>query len=195
MGKFSTIKIAGICGVLSSIVIFLTIQLAIFDSPWFRWTQHALSDLGVEGLSAFIFNNGLILAGIFSLAFSLGLSKILVNKLGAYLLGFSSLSLIGVGLFPKTIFMLHYISSAAFFLLVVLALFLIGIAMKQNHLDDRMGMMAILFALFACCSPFFLNLFGGIAIPEMVVVFPAFLWCMMYGLKITIQNRKHIIKV
>jgi len=133
MIKQKITRLAGICGVLVPIVIFISIWLAIYGAPWFRWTNNALSELGVEGISAFFFNNGIILGGIFAFIFSLGLVKILSNKIGAYLLAVSSLALIGAGLFPITVFELHYVSSAAFFVLLTAALFIIGITMKHGQ--------------------------------------------------------------
>ncbi len=110
--------VAGICGVLIPIVIFTSIILAMYGSPGFTWANNALSDLGVQGISAFFFNNGIMLGGLLLLIFSIGLSKILKKKTGPYMLAVSALALIGVGLFPKTVFLLHYISSATFFILV-----------------------------------------------------------------------------
>ncbi|MGF3584148.1 MAG: DUF998 domain-containing protein [Thermoplasmatota archaeon] len=101
-------KVAGICGILIPIVIFTGIGLAMVYSPWFEWTNHALSDLGVEGVSAFFFNNAMILGGVLTFMFSLGLMRFLSNKTGAYLLCASSLALIGIGLIPETIFYLHF---------------------------------------------------------------------------------------
>ena len=157
------------------------------DSPWFRWTSNALSDLGVSGISAFFFNNALILGGIFAFIFSIGLIKTLSNKIGAYILGVSSLALIAAGIFPETIFVLHYISSAAFFVLLTIALFIIGITLKQDRFEQNMGVAAIVFALFAISSPIFLKFLNGIAIPEAIACFPAFFWCMTYGLRMTIK--------
>ena len=185
MKKLKITKLAGICGVLVPIVIFISIWLAMLEAPWFRWTHNALSDLGVEGASAFFFNNGIILGGLLAFIFSLGLAKTLSNKIGPYLLAVSSLALIAAGFFPETAFMLHYVSSSAFFIFLTIALFVIGITIKQNQFDQRMGVAAVVFAIFACSAPIFQNFLSGIAIPEAIVCFPAFLWCMAYGLKLT----------
>ena len=179
-------KLAGICGVILPIVVFAGILLAMSDSPWFKWTNNALSDLGVEGLSALFFNNSLIFGGILAFIFSLGLAIILSKKTGTYILAISSLALIGAGLFPKTVFILHYISSSAFFVLLTIALFIIGLTLRKGRFEQRMGAAAILLALFAISSPILLNFLNGIAIPEAIVCFPALIWCMTYGLKMTI---------
>ena len=87
--KIRITRIAGICGVLLPVVVFISIWFAMSDAPWFRWTHNALSDLGLEGVSAFFFNNGMIFGGILAFVFSIGLSKTLSNKTGAYILAIS----------------------------------------------------------------------------------------------------------
>jgi hypothetical membrane protein len=185
MKRYNIKKIAGICGILVPIVIFLCLWLSISGSPWFSWTHNALSDLGIGGIYAFIFNNGLILGGIFAFVFSIGLSKTLKNKLGAYLLAISSIALICTGLFPVNIFVLHYVSSSIFFISLTLALFIIGITLKETKFEHRLGITAIIFAIIACSAPLFLNVLKGIAVPEAIVCFPAFIWLLTYGIKLT----------
>ena len=140
-------------------------------------------------MSAVIFNNGMIIGGILCLIFSLGLLKLLSNKLGAYFFIISSLALIGVGLFPKTIFSLHYISSVVFFVFITLALLVLGITIKRNKIEKNLAIITIVFACVAFSSIFTLQFFKGIAIPETIVFLPAFVWCMIYGLKMTISNQ------
>jgi len=182
-------KIAGFCGILIPIVIFTFIGLAISQSPWFRWTDHALSDLGVEGISAFLFNNGIILSGILAFVFSLGLIKELSNKAGAYLFSLSSLALIGIGIWPENIDTLHSITSAAFFVLIALFLIVTGFTIKQDQFERSMGSLAIIFAVLAIGSTAFLIFWKGIAIPESFSCFPAFVWCMIFGIKMTNVKR------
>jgi len=181
--KINITRLAGVCGILIPVVIFLCISLAMTDAPWFEWTQHALSDLGIGGISAFFFNNGLIIGGILVLIFSIGLAKSFTKKTGAYILAISAIGLIGAGLFPKTIFELHFISSATFFVFLTLALFVIGLTLINDKLDHKMAIIAIVFAMFACTSPVLLGFLRGVAIPEAIVAFPAFIWCMIYGYK------------
>lgn len=181
-------RIAGICGILVPVVVFTGLALALAQSPWFGWANNALSDLGVRDNVAAIFNNGILLGGIFAFIFSVGLAKILSKKIGAYALAISSLALVGVGLFPETIFTLHYFVSAMFFIFLVLSLFLIGITIKKNQFEQNMGIIALIFALFAVVSPVFLPFLNGIAIPEAIACFPAFVWCMTYGAKMVVSG-------
>ena len=186
--KIDTERLAGLCGITMPFIFLFSILIAMSYSPWFKWTNNALSDLGAEGVSAFFFNNGLMLAGFFALIFSLGLIKILYIKIGGYLLAISSLALIGVGIFPITIFNLHYITSAIFFVSLTIGLLVIGLTMKHYQFDRIMGLAAIIIALIAFISPVSLYFFNGIAIPEMIICFFVFLWYMSYGVKIAIKT-------
>ena len=68
------LKISGVCGILTPLVAFTFISLAIASSPQFSWTDNALSDLGVvEGVTAVLFNSGLIIGGILAIIFASGL--------------------------------------------------------------------------------------------------------------------------
>ena len=178
-------KIIAVCGILIPIIIFTSIFIAISVAPWFKWTNNALSDLGVRGLSAFFFNNGLILGGFFIFIFSLCLLRLLKNKIGAYLLLGSSISLIGIGIFPETIIILHYLTSTTFFILLTIAMLIIGITMYINNSYKKLGTTALIFSIIALLSPLTLGHFTGIAIPEAIACFPAFIWCMLFGIKIS----------
>jgi hypothetical membrane protein len=180
-------RVAGVCGILIPIVIFACLGLAIAGSPWFTWTQHALSDLGISENTAVLFNYGMVLGGIFTFIFSLGLRKVLSNKIGASLLSVSSFALIGIGLFPETVFVLHFITSASFFVFLTIALLIIGLTIKQNSFERSMGGLALFFALVAISSTVFLVSFEGIAIPEALSCFPAFIWCMLLGIKMVFR--------
>ncbi len=179
------IKITAICGILIPIIIFSSIFFAISVAPWFEWTNNALSNLGVEGLSAFFFNNGLILGGFIIFIFSLCLIHLLKNKIGAYLLLGSSISLIGIGVFPETIFLLHYLTSVVFFILITIAMVIIGFTMLMSNSYKILGKIALFFSIIALMSPFTLSYLNGIAIPEAMVCFPAFIWCMLFGIRIS----------
>ena len=178
-----SIKIAGLCGLLLPIVVFTSIAIAMSHSPWFDWSRHALSDLGIHEMSAIFFNSGMIIAGILIFIFALGLIKILSNKIGGYLLLLASLSLIGIGIFPESVYTAHFIVSASFFILLAFSLISIGITLKKNKFEQRMSLLAFLFAIIALLSTLFLIPWKGIAIPESLSCFPAFVWCMVYGIK------------
>lgn len=184
-GQSGITRIAGICGIFIPVVIFTCLGLSIASSPWFTWTQHALSDLGIQKSTEALFNYGMVVGGILTLIFSLGLRKILSNKTGAYILSFSAVALIGIGLFPETIFALHFFTSASFFVLLTIALLIIGITIKHNSFERSIGVSAFVLALVAICSIITLFHVEGIAIAEALACFPAFIWCQIVGIKMT----------
>jgi hypothetical membrane protein len=183
---YNITRIAGICGVLLPIVMFSCLGLSIASSPWFTWTEHALSDLGVQKSTAVLFNYGMILGGFLTFVFSLGLSKVLSNKTGVYLLMLSSCAMIGIGVFPQSLFVLHFITSASFFVILTIALLIIGMTVRQNHFERIMGFLALLFALIAMISSVFLFQLKGIALPEALSCFPSFVWCLIVGAKMAL---------
>lgn len=174
-------RIAGICGIFLPVVIFSCIWVSIAVSPWFSWTRHALSDLGIVEQSAVFFNNGMILGGILAFIFSLGLMKVVSNRAGAYLLAGSSVALIGIGVFPETVMHLHFITSASFFALLILALFFIGLTLRQTTVERRMGMTALCFGILGVSAIVVLFPFEYIALIEAFCCFPAFVWCLFVG--------------
>jgi hypothetical membrane protein len=186
--KFNSKKFTGYCGIIMPFVFLISILIAMIYSPWFKWTNNALSDLGSKGVSSLFFNNGLILAGTLGFIFSVGLIKILSTKIGGHLLAISSIALVFVGIFPVTIFELHYIASAAFFISLTIGILIIGISIRHNALDKKMGNIAISIAIISFISPVTLYFYGGIAIPEIIICFFIFLWYMSYGVKISIKT-------
>ena len=178
-------RIYAVCGILIPIVLFLSLAFALSYSPWFNWTQHALSDLGITGVSSFFFNLGMIICGILTFVFSLGLSTILSNKIGAYLLSVSSLAMIGIGIFPETIMGIHFVVSITSFVLLAIALLVIGFTIiTRNQAQRSIGVLAFVFVIPAMIGSFILlPSLKGIAIPEILVWFPAFIWMMIYSLR------------
>jgi hypothetical membrane protein len=100
------LKISGVCGILSPIVAFTCILFAINYSPEFSWTKNALSDLGVqEGVTAPLFNYGLIISGILTLIFAtwlfIFLSDKLLGRIGAFILILDAFAFTAIGIFPE----------------------------------------------------------------------------------------------
>ena len=182
-------RISGICGIFLPIVFFTFTGLAISQSPWFSWTQHALSDLGVQGISAILFNTGTILTGVLAFMFSIGLILTISNKIGGYILLFSSFSLLAIGLFPISTGLLHFYVSATFFILCTIGFLVIGTTIKKNQFERKMGIFAIAFCCIAICSLPLLVIWDGLAISEILVLFPALIWCMIYGYNMLLTYR------
>ena len=179
MKEETFIQIAGICGVLFPILLFTTIGISLLQSPWFNWTEYAISDLYVTG----IFNYGMIISGILAFAFTVGLHKVSGEKIGAFFLIISTIGLIGLGIFPVP-YPLHFPFSAILFLFIGIAFGFIGFVEKpipffehKMHLFARIVFVIIAFSFI----PFII--FKGVAIAEVTVLIPASIWCMVYGMK------------
>ena len=145
------LKVAGLCGVTGPIITISLIALAISRSPWFSWTENALSDLGVHGSSA-MFNSGLLIGGLLSCAFALGLREVLRSRIlghvGAVILLLGSVAMCGIGIFTESAGELHTYVSVAFFVLFPVALWLVGAALVQKR-EKGMGLFVIVAGVFA----------------------------------------------
>jgi len=76
LNQTALLKLAELCGVIGPIIALAFIAFAIAYSPWFNWYTNALSDLGV-GEAALIFNLGLIVGGVLTTIFAIGMMQIL----------------------------------------------------------------------------------------------------------------------
>lgn len=139
-------------------------------SPTFSWWADALSDLGVAGLSAWLFNGGLVFGCLLGLPYAWALWTAAADTLGylraiTYLA--SLLAMAGIGLFPAGR-SAHLPLALAFFVLASLTLLVDGVA----RLRLRTGKLAFGFGI---ASPvvwpvwgLWLAPHGGIAVPEFV---------------------------
>ena len=94
----------------------------------------------------------------------------------------------GVGLvpFPDPI---HVDTSGLFFIAFPLGFFILGLQLyrKKNALLRTMSHAALIITAISVCTPVLLIFFQGIAIPEMIILVPGFLWCLWYGLHLVQQ--------
>jgi len=177
-------KIAGVCGIASQLIALIMILVVTCNSPWFSWTEHHISVLGVEGSMKTLFNWGLILTGLFSLIFAIGLRKnLLLSRLGQYgviSLIIGSIGIVAIGIFPRSIDLPHDVASVVFFLFVILAFLLIGTAaitasrLKWGLLSLIAGVLMIAFWRI----PWTWN---GDAIPQLLNCLPWSLWTIVFS--------------
>jgi hypothetical membrane protein len=163
------IRLLGSFGIITPLVGFSTILIAIRSAPWFSWTENALSDLGVSGVTAIIFNFGLMITAACFMAFSIGLyyhtKDSLVGHAGSITLVAASLFLFGIGLFPETIKPYHFFFSVAFFIALPISLLILSSYMaisgntKLAYSSLAMGIISILV---------WIPKWDGVAIPETI---------------------------
>lgn len=184
------LRLAGLCGVASPVAALSFIFLAISYSPWFSWTENALSDLGVSSAAA-IFNSGIILAGLLLTIFAVGFIKRVgkgpLRFAGALLLVLGAVSFMAVGVFPESSEWVHFYVSAAFFTLELIGLLLIGAAFIQKSSEKRSGVFTISAAAWGIgVWMFWFWAFPqrGVAIPELLSMLAFQIWSIVFGIRL-----------
>jgi hypothetical membrane protein len=184
------VRFGGVAGILTPVLAFTFIGLAIATYPQFSWVDNALSDLGVvRGITSTLFNFGLFVSGLFSVNFAIGLFKFLgkhlTGKIGAVIFILASLSLMGIGVTPENIEPFHYIFSVAFFSLVPFSLLVIAsyfLVTRQKPIATFTVLIAVLAA--APWVLFFgIHYVQGVAIPELLSALAGTVWAIVIGWK------------
>ena len=97
-------SVAAWFGVIAPVCALVSVGISIILSPWFSWTDNALSDLGVSPVAP-IFNGGLILTGILLSLFAIAVARVRRKSscgfAGAIGFLFAGFSVVGVGVFTE----------------------------------------------------------------------------------------------
>lgn len=184
------LKAFGICGVLAPIIGFMCVLFAVASYSQFSWFDNALSDLGVvEGVTALLFNFGLIVSGVLTFIFGLRLFAFLHKKVlgvaGALIFALGALTLTLIGIFPESARPTHYYASVAFFVLFPISMFLICAEFLSSS-RVRMGLFTFVAGIFAATVwivQFAVRPFPGVAIPETLSALAASAWVVVLGYK------------
>ncbi len=177
------VRLFGWFGIVTPVLGFLMIFLAISTAPWFSWQGNALSDLGVEGLTAAIFNGGLIMTGSVMAVFSLSVYEFgkedWLGRAGFRLLLLACIFLLGIGVFPETAGGIHLQFSVAFFVALPVAIIVNSVYMiRQGHRNlGVLGIAAGVVAISIWVLPW-----EGVAIPEAVSAASAGVWSTVVGI-------------
>ena len=185
-------KIGAIAGISAPIIAIICILLSIATYPAFSWTNNALSDLGVvPGLTQWLFNGGLCIAGGLILIFTIfGLhhfvNKTWTGRTGSGVFSVASIMLVLIGVFNESFVPVHFMVAVAFFILVPTALFILTINFYQTRQYAIAGFtvsIAIIAAL-----PWILQLtlpyVSNVAIPETISALSISAWTISLSTKI-----------
>jgi len=179
-------EIGAICGMAVPIVAFAAILSSIALSPWFSWYSNALSDLGNYARSsvAIIFNLGLVISGILTVVFGLGIFDDLKGskpgRVGALVLMMAGAALTGIGIFSEDAGRIHFYVSVAFFSLVPISLLILGPTMIAGG-SRKLGALSVIIA-FLAAIPWAFS-WEGVAIPETISAAFASAWSITFGVK------------
>jgi hypothetical membrane protein len=177
-------------GFITPIFGFSVILLAVSSAPWFSWTENALSDLGVFGLSAVIFNNGLIITAAMMMVFCAGIwgwvDGDVMGRAGAVLFFLAAAFLVGIGAFPETAGRIHYYVSVGFFVSMPLSLFTMAVYMLQGGMR-RLGLLSLLLGGFAAVV--WMPNWDGVAIPEALSALAVGAWSAAMGSRMLVEMK------
>ena len=172
----------GFFGIIAPIFGFAMIFWAISTAPWFSWTENALSDLGVEGLTAVIFNDGLGMTACLLALFSAGVYEMtktdIYGKASFALLSTASVFLILIGVFPETAGRIHLYFSVAFFVTLPLAVWAFAIHAWRRGMR---GMAYLSIASGVVATLIWMPSWDGVAIPEAVSALSLGIWAEVLG--------------
>lgn len=183
------LRVAGLCGVVEPFVVSMFVLLAVFYSPWFSWTDNALSDLGVHGDAAVLFNTGLIVGGVLTTVFAIGLGKVLnssLGRIGTLIVILDAAALSAIGVFPETAGELHLYVSVAFFTLLPSYLLIFGVAFTLKSSEVNLGLSTVLLGVFSASVWIFE--WEGVAIPEALAYLAASAWSITMGFRLLKQR-------
>lgn len=177
-------KVAGACGITSQFVALTTLLIAISSSHRFSWTGNDISYLGAEGSAATLFNWGLIIAGVLSLMFAIGLGMSLLSsrlgKCGVVNLLLGSMAMSAIGIFPRTINRPHDLATILFFVFIPMALLLIGIAAVTAS-PRRWGLLSLTAVVIIVVLMLVPWPWKGGAISQLLFCLPWSLWTIVFG--------------
>ena len=176
------VRLFGWFGIATPILGFTMIFLAISTAPWFSWQMNALSDLGVEGITASIFNGGLMMTAAVMAVFSLSVYEFgkedRLGKAGFALLLLACIFLLGIGVFPETAGSIHMQFSVAFFVTLPVSIIVNSVYLRRrgNRKLGALGIAAAAVAIAIWTLPW-----DGVAIPEAVSAASAGVWSAVTG--------------
>jgi hypothetical membrane protein len=186
--KIISQRVAACFGIMAPAWALVSIGISIALSPWFSWTDNAISDLGVANVAP-LFNFGLIVSGILASLFIIGLARInrknLLGFVGSISLLLSSLSLIGIGVFSEAFGLVHFYFSLAFFTLLIVSLIIFGIHFSLSTATRFLGIFTFLVGIISLSGWIgwaIVNL-SGVAIPEMISIILASFWIFVLSIR------------
>ena len=186
-------RLAGVFGILGSLLPLLMVLSATFVSSWFSWNVNALSQLGV-GEQATLFNSAMLLGGALNFWFAVGLYKFLGGVRlvlgGAVSIMLGSVSLALVGIFTVDYYMPHGIVAFGYFMLAPAGFLLIAYGTEEKairKLGFVCGVAALLAILVLPAIVFALQFNVGFAVSELIEGLVISVWTIYMSVRLLRQ--------
>jgi hypothetical membrane protein len=126
-------------------IFFVGVSIAL--SPWFSWTDNALSDLGVSPIAP-VFNAGLILTGILLSLFAIAVARAEHRSrygfAAAICFLFAGFGVVGVGIFTEATIDLHVLCAMLCFISFLLSCILFGVGWAMQRGVSRSKIFLVL---------------------------------------------------
>ena len=194
----------GLIGIASPIIGILAVLVSIYFSPWFDWPIHALSDLGVAWapnstqIAIWVFNGGMIVAGLLIAIFVLCTRKTIPNnlmsKIAYSLIFIGGINLALVGVFPYNISgTIHQIVAIIYFIFTPIGLIIIGVERRSKDRNFAIFSIGSGIVSLVVIGGAVLGILGtpigtiypeGVAIPEFIEALILGLWIGIAGIRI-----------
>jgi hypothetical membrane protein len=189
------LRFGGFCGILGSGLCIALVLAATVLSPWFRWENNALSELGVGEVSL-LFNSAMLIGGGIMFFFALGIREYFdgnrLVRVGVKLIITASVFLALVGVFTVDMMLLHGIVSLGPLLLAPLGFVFIGFGTEEAKLGKFSiwsGAAALVSSLILPMVIWFLPFKLGFAVPEIISTIITTVWIFVMGTKL-IKHKK-----
>ncbi|MCL2173329.1 MAG: DUF998 domain-containing protein [Candidatus Bathyarchaeota archaeon] len=185
-------RVGVVCGFVVPIVAFCCIGVAVLFYPEFSWFGNALSDLGVvSGVSAPVFNFGLLAAGLFCFFFAVfGLfdhfKDSFVGRVGSIVFAVAAVWLMAIGVFNESFWPIHFIVAAAFFVTLPFALLILTVALYRRQ-EVKLAVFTLI-SSFVAALPwlllFIVRYVSNVAIPEIISSLTVSIWIVVLSYRI-----------
>jgi hypothetical membrane protein len=189
------LRFGGFCGILGSGLSIALVLAATVLSPWFRWENNALSELGVGEVSL-LFNSAMLVGGGLIFFFALGIREYLdgnrLVRVGVNLIIAASVFLALVGVFTVDMMPLHGIVSLGPLMLAPLGFVFIGFGTEEAKIRKfsiGSGAAALVSILVLPMVIMFLPFKVGFAVPEIINTIITTVWIFGMGTKL-IKHKK-----
>jgi hypothetical membrane protein len=194
-GSLKFLRVAGLCGIIGSVLPVTMVVAGTFLSSWFRWDVNALSELGV-GEEALLFNSAMLIGGVLNFLFDIGVYRYFKGKqarTGAISLMLSSMFLALSGVFTVDSLLLHVLVALGYFMLAPAGFIIIGYRTPDTvvkKLSIACGI-AALAAILILPVIFYVAPFNvGFAVPELIEALIILVWTVFISTKLLRLDNK-----
>jgi len=178
-------RIYALLGIIGPLLAYLFIGISIASASWFRWSKHALSDLGhaLRSESALYYNFGLAAAGLLIAIYAVA-SLMSRAKYSGLCLAASAFSLQLVAVFDEIYGRTHMLVSVIFFVLLLLSSLIYAI-------EKRSVLAGVSFMLgFSAWLLYWMKLYNaGVAVPEIISSTAAVTWIILSALETLCKSK------